>query len=582
MATQPIPAAERYTFDSDVVIGIPDAPQDGIESRLAVDADGLVEDLSVEVDIEHTYIGDLTVSLTSPDGHTALLHNRRGAHQDNLVHAWTPADTPALAALAGVPMAGEWRLRVRDMARLDVGRLRRWTLTVTPRSAHRAELADSPGATIRDADSAGLTRSLACEAPGNIRDIAVEVDIAHPYIGDLTVHLVAPSGRRVVLHDRAGGAADNITRRWTSSTHPSLLAALLGEPARGTWTLQVADHAARDTGRLNQWRVLLGLTAPPAETPYDLGPLPPELEIRWPAPPVTEREVEIGSVPAGGLRLEQPGTRILIATNVADLTVAASDIEVRMADGVRIEHVFIDKEVKRLRFQGGRYGEIVFRIPASFDPDVWHSEWMIEDVLFDGVEVERPVAEHAAALLIRGRRVAVVRSRVRVRRYSVWIGDTVGFANEDIILAGNDLHSGGESVDDHEEVEATVRIQPVHRAVVVENRLTNTVKHNYRVHGQSDLVFAARNTLVNAGVKMALEARDALGTIWLQDNVFHQTLDSLLGLDNPPGSEIERLIATGNRIFTSRGHECFVCANPLPSGWEDRDNVVTSVTPPTT
>ncbi|MFK3979837.1 S8 family peptidase [Micromonospora sp. NPDC050397] len=73
----------------------------------------------------------------------------------------------------------------------------------------------------------------------------VAVDIVHTYKGDLVVSLVAPDGSAYVLHNRAGGSADNINQTFTVN--------LSSEPANGTWKLRVQDAASLDTGYLNSW-----------------------------------------------------------------------------------------------------------------------------------------------------------------------------------------------------------------------------------------------------------------------------------------------------------------------------------------
>jgi subtilisin family serine protease len=75
----------------------------------------------------------------------------------------------------------------------------------------------------------------------------VEVHIVHTYIGDLVVSLVAPDGSSYVLHNRAGGSADNINQTYSVN--------LSSEQANGTWTLRVRDAAAADTGRIDSWTI---------------------------------------------------------------------------------------------------------------------------------------------------------------------------------------------------------------------------------------------------------------------------------------------------------------------------------------
>ena len=75
----------------------------------------------------------------------------------------------------------------------------------------------------------------------------VAVAIVHTYIGDLKVDLVAPDGSVYVLHNRAGGSADNINQTYTVN--------LSGEALNGTWNLRVNDNANADTGYINSWSV---------------------------------------------------------------------------------------------------------------------------------------------------------------------------------------------------------------------------------------------------------------------------------------------------------------------------------------
>ena len=76
----------------------------------------------VDVDIQHTYIGDLRVDLVAPDGSTYLLHNRSGGSTDNLVRNYS-------VDLSAEDLDGNWRLRVTDRGRGDTGTLVGWSVT---------------------------------------------------------------------------------------------------------------------------------------------------------------------------------------------------------------------------------------------------------------------------------------------------------------------------------------------------------------------------------------------------------------------------------------------------------------------
>jgi len=91
----------------------------------------LVENLSVLVDIEHTYIGDLVVTLIPPPAlrmRNIILHNRSGGGTHDLKKIFDPLVVPALAGIKGKSPAGRWKLQVRDAAARDAGILRRFSL----------------------------------------------------------------------------------------------------------------------------------------------------------------------------------------------------------------------------------------------------------------------------------------------------------------------------------------------------------------------------------------------------------------------------------------------------------------------
>ncbi|WP_328551814.1 M4 family metallopeptidase [Streptomyces sp. NBC_00358] len=76
----------------------------------------------VYVNIVHTYRGDLTVDLVGPDGTVYSLLNRSGGSADNVDQTFT-VDASAQ------PVEGTWKLRVRDLASIDVGYIQEWRIT---------------------------------------------------------------------------------------------------------------------------------------------------------------------------------------------------------------------------------------------------------------------------------------------------------------------------------------------------------------------------------------------------------------------------------------------------------------------
>ena len=107
---------------------IPDNKPEGIASTLAIAESGPLKDISVGVVVPHTYIGDLLVEIAAPSGQSVTLHNMSGGSSDNLRMTFDRISTPALEALVGQPIQGDWVLRVKDLQSLDTGKLEKWSL----------------------------------------------------------------------------------------------------------------------------------------------------------------------------------------------------------------------------------------------------------------------------------------------------------------------------------------------------------------------------------------------------------------------------------------------------------------------
>jgi subtilisin-like proprotein convertase family protein len=109
-------------------VNIPDKDPVGIERALTVAASGQVQEVEVSIDITHTYIGDLIVTLISPQGTKVDLHRRSGSSADNIIKTYTLQTTTDLQKLVGESMQGQWKLKVADLAGQDLGKLNRWSL----------------------------------------------------------------------------------------------------------------------------------------------------------------------------------------------------------------------------------------------------------------------------------------------------------------------------------------------------------------------------------------------------------------------------------------------------------------------
>ena len=131
---------------------IPDNLATGVRDSIAFTEAGRVAQMSVSVDIGHSFMGDLVVTLASPSGHIVTLHNRTGGNAANLNRTYRVADTPQLGSVAGELLTGQWTLSVVDAAPVDVGRLNRWELEVTLTEQAAVDFEDAPGLNIPDND----------------------------------------------------------------------------------------------------------------------------------------------------------------------------------------------------------------------------------------------------------------------------------------------------------------------------------------------------------------------------------------------------------------------------------------------
>ncbi|HEY8960669.1 MAG TPA: S8 family peptidase, partial [Luteolibacter sp.] len=99
-------------------------------------------------------------------------------------------------------------------------------------------------ANIPDNNATGISRTFTVTTPIRVEYLTLGVDITHPYRGDLALTLTSPSGMTSRLAEVHGDSGNNYHWTFSSVRH-------WGELSTGTWTLNVADMAAVDTGTLD-------------------------------------------------------------------------------------------------------------------------------------------------------------------------------------------------------------------------------------------------------------------------------------------------------------------------------------------
>jgi subtilisin-like proprotein convertase family protein len=134
---------------ADVPVAITEWDPVTVTSALVVEDDSPIQSLTVTIDITHTWVGDLTATLTSPQGTTVQLFSQDcwDGHDINATFSDEGAQSTcgtapnaalngiilpdeALSAFAGESPEGEWTLVVDDNFGADGGALNSWALTI--------------------------------------------------------------------------------------------------------------------------------------------------------------------------------------------------------------------------------------------------------------------------------------------------------------------------------------------------------------------------------------------------------------------------------------------------------------------
>jgi subtilisin-like proprotein convertase family protein len=233
------------TYSSDELLDIPDNDATGVSSTIEVADGGTISGLSVDVDITHTYRGDLTVELSKGDT-TVTLISGEGAGEDDLVRSFD------VSGFDGQDAAGSWTLTVRDEAGADTGTLNGWALTITRCAGGDCDSAPESStftndtlAVIPDDDATGASSAIEVADSGTIGAVRVTVNLTHPFMADLVVRL--EKGDTNVELMREEYVDDSmLVRSFT-------LDDFNGQDMQGTWTLVAVDAAAADEGTLNSW-----------------------------------------------------------------------------------------------------------------------------------------------------------------------------------------------------------------------------------------------------------------------------------------------------------------------------------------
>ncbi|MFD9379139.1 M28 family metallopeptidase [Streptomyces sp. NPDC059999] len=122
-AGTPVPPGKSFENTADV--NIPDSPGAAASSPITVSGvtGNAPATTKVDVNIVHTYRGDLQIDLIAPDGTAYRLKNSSSSDSaDNVVASYTVNASSEVAN-------GVWKLQAKDVAAQDVGYINSWKIT---------------------------------------------------------------------------------------------------------------------------------------------------------------------------------------------------------------------------------------------------------------------------------------------------------------------------------------------------------------------------------------------------------------------------------------------------------------------
>jgi subtilisin-like proprotein convertase family protein len=110
---------------------IPDNNPTGVSVNFEVTDGGVLAGVGLHVTLEHTYIGDLKITLTHPDGTEAVVINGSGGSADNIDQDYglEGINVADFAKFKNKSPVGTWKLTVIDDAAQDTGTLKYAKLT---------------------------------------------------------------------------------------------------------------------------------------------------------------------------------------------------------------------------------------------------------------------------------------------------------------------------------------------------------------------------------------------------------------------------------------------------------------------
>ncbi|MDB4299282.1 proprotein convertase P-domain-containing protein, partial [Flavobacteriaceae bacterium] len=197
----------------------------------------------VQIDLTHTFVSDLKITLISPTDTPLILSDSNGGWGDNYTNTIFADGSPNItgdsapftgmfepqggtfaSTFDGEPITGNWTLKVEDLDLFDDGTFNNFCINFLKTCSN--QLNCPPDITLEcNTNTVAFTNNTPVEIPdGNLtgidqtinittipagavlKDITVMVGANHPWVGDISFVLSAPTGESIILLDYPGGA----------------------------------------------------------------------------------------------------------------------------------------------------------------------------------------------------------------------------------------------------------------------------------------------------------------------------------------------------------------------------------------
>ena len=264
-----------------------------------------VQNLNIGLNLSDPRDGDLTIKLIAHDGTTVLLYQKPADAGSNFSgttfgdsgtttvaagtapYGGTFRPTQALSAMVGQPIDQTWTLEIDNASTTNTATLNSWSLAAATAPATKASSQPSgptPAAPVALplTSRTESTITLAGHPGQTIANLALNVNVAAPHDGILTLSLIAPNGTKILLYQNSGdqganfnntGFSDLAAQPISAGTAPyagtfrpaqSLSSALNGLPVDGVYTLEIDNSSTTFTGTFSGWS--LAISTPGAVT----------------------------------------------------------------------------------------------------------------------------------------------------------------------------------------------------------------------------------------------------------------------------------------------------------------------------